>query len=346
MRRDQPSKGTPRIANGPREPDPAQISRVDPEQLGGQELKRLCVWLRANREGCRRRIDESGAALLRGFALADREDFAAAVAAFGLNPAAYVGGQSQRQGLGGGVYTSTAYPARETVTLHHELSYLRRPPRYLAFFCEQAPDRGGATPLLDGVDFAARLPLDLRSAFEGRGLRYQKVMPSDEPGASDLPRFGRSWQQHFETRDPARVERWLAADQAGFEWLEDGALRTWQLRPAMVAHPVSGAPVWFNQASLWHVSNLGRRGDLLLRSLGEQRLPTHARFDNGQDIPASLMQRVRTLGQAQAWRFDWQPGDLLLIDNLRVAHGREPFRGPRRVLVAMGDGGWVRPEPA
>ncbi|MFM9445922.1 TauD/TfdA family dioxygenase [Streptomyces acidiscabies] len=33
----------------------------------------------------------------------------------------------------------------------------------------------------------------------------------------------------------------------------------------------------------------------------------------------------------------WQRGDIMLVDNIRVAHGREPFQGDREVLVAMGD---------
>jgi alpha-ketoglutarate-dependent taurine dioxygenase len=33
----------------------------------------------------------------------------------------------------------------------------------------------------------------------------------------------------------------------------------------------------------------------------------------------------------------WQAGDLMVVDNVRTAHGREPFEGPREVVVAMAD---------
>jgi alpha-ketoglutarate-dependent taurine dioxygenase len=35
--------------------------------------------------------------------------------------------------------------------------------------------------------------------------------------------------------------------------------------------------------------------------------------------------------------FAWQKGDLLMVDNMLVAHGRAPFTGPRRILVAMAE---------
>ncbi|MET0132709.1 MAG: TauD/TfdA family dioxygenase, partial [Kibdelosporangium sp.] len=36
-------------------------------------------------------------------------------------------------------------------------------------------------------------------------------------------------------------------------------------------------------------------------------------------------------------RAPWQAGDLLLVDNCRTAHSREPFTGARDVVVAFGD---------
>ena len=41
--------------------------------------------------------------------------------------------------------------------------------------------------------------------------------------------------------------------------------------------------------------------------------------------------------EAHTRREPWQPGDLLLVDNIRSAHAREPYEGPREVLVGMTD---------
>jgi alpha-ketoglutarate-dependent taurine dioxygenase len=32
----------------------------------------------------------------------------------------------------------------------------------------------------------------------------------------------------------------------------------------------------------------------------------------------------------------WQKGDVALLDNMKISHGRMPFEGDRRILVAMG----------
>jgi hypothetical protein len=36
-------------------------------------------------------------------------------------------------------------------------------------------------------------------------------------------------------------------------------------------------------------------------------------------------------------REPWQNGDLLLVDNVRTAHSREPYEGDREVVVGLGD---------
>ena len=36
-------------------------------------------------------------------------------------------------------------------------------------------------------------------------------------------------------------------------------------------------------------------------------------------------------------REPWQVGDLMLVDNIRTAHSREAYEGPREILVGMAD---------
>lgn len=241
---------------------------------------------------------------------------------------AYVRGNSPRTKVGHNVYTSTEYPARLTISLHNELSYTGVWPARLAFYCEQAPASGGATLVADGAAWLRALDAGVREAF-AQGLRYTQNL-------HDGYGFGRSWQNTFETAERGQVELLLAADGASWTWTADGGLRITQVRPATIRHPVTGAEVWFNQADQWHPAALdtGTAAGLAELMPAEQ-LPQSVTFADGSPIPAGHVQQVRDQGMAQAVQVTWQAGDVLLIDNVLVAHGRQPFTGPRRVLVSM-----------
>lgn len=242
---------------------------------------------------------------------------------------AYTEGQSQRTRVLGKVYTSTEYPANEDITMHNELSYAHDPPRRLYFFCEVAPAEGGETPIADCRRTFEALDPSLRDRFVEKKVRYVKNMH----GGGDFG--GKSWQDHFETSDRNEVERYLRKGQVEFRWNPDGSLWTSQVRPAVIRHPETGESVWFNQADFWHYTNLGAKGEALRRMVGEDKLPTNAYYGDGTPIEPDVAETVRGLQWREAVVFRWEPGDLLILDNMLVCHGRRAYRGERRILVAM-----------
>jgi hypothetical protein len=122
-----------------------------------------------------------------------------------------------------------------------------------------------------------------------------------------------------------------------WEWKEDDGLRTRQLCQAMESHPVTGEMVWFNQAHLFHISARepggarGAGGGLRHREPAAQHL-----FADGSTIGDDFAE-VRAALDAETVSFPWEQGDVLMLDNMLVAHARSPFKGPRKVIVAMAE---------
>ncbi|GIH15539.1 TauD/TfdA family dioxygenase [Rugosimonospora africana] len=244
------------------------------------------------------------------------------------NKLPYVHGNSPRTKVGQNVYTSTEYRADLSISLHNELSYSNRWPSRLAFYCLEAPATGGATPITDGRRWLKSLDPVIVDSFSD-GVRYTQNLP-------DGRGLGKSWQATFEADDRAKVEEFLATAAADWQWCNDGTLRIVQIREATTRHPTSGVEVWFNQADQWHPAGLDNAtARTLAETMPEDELPQSVRLADGGVIPDEYIREIRDRGFEIAWDMDWHAGDLLLIDNVLVAHGRRPFTGARKVLVAM-----------
>jgi hypothetical protein len=164
-----------------------------------------------------------------------------------------------------------------------------------------------------------------RALFESKGITYIR----------NYGQLGLSWQETFQTQRPDGVEEYCRRNGIDWEWSDKGGLRTRQTLPAVRTHPTTGALVWFNQAHLFHLSSLGELRSDLMAQFGGDDVPRHAVFGDGEEITAELLQEVRAAYERHAVSVAWKQNDLLILDNMLWAHGRRPYSGPRRVLVAM-----------
>lgn len=270
-----------------------------------------------------------GAVLLRGFAVTSRLHFSTFAESFGHPLINYELGSTPRTALGAGVYTSTEYPAHRSIPLHNEQSYTRSWPMKLWFHCAQAAASGGETPIADSRRIYQRMPAHVRERFARDGLRYVRNF-----GAG----LDVEWPRVFGTEDRAEVERICARRGIQLEWAADGQLRTIERVQAVAEHPHTGERVWFNQAHLFHISALPRdEREALIDICGMERLPRNVYFGDGSPIDDALLDEVRSVLQAERVSLPWQTGDVLMLDNMLVAHAREPYSGARKVLVAMAE---------
>ena len=75
--------------------------------------------------------------------------------------------------------------------------------------------------------------------------------------------------------------------------------------------------------------------EFLLSEKTEDEFPRNAYYGDGSPIETSVIAEIREAYRQAAVTFSWRRGDILMVDNMRVAHGRAPFVGPRKILVAM-----------
>jgi alpha-ketoglutarate-dependent taurine dioxygenase len=285
-------------------------------------------WFSHYRQELEQMLVEAGAVLFRGFGISTASDFERAATAIAPDLLEYKERSTPRTLVAGRIYTSTEYPPHQRIAFHNEFSYSLTWPMKIAFCCIVAPEEGGETPLADSRGVFESLPRELREEFAARKVRYVRNYGS----GIDLP-----WENAFQTTEPAQVEEHCQKAEVCFEWRGD-RLRTWQVRDAVARHPATGAMVWFNQAHLFHIASHSpevRRS--LVETFGTDDLPRNAYFGDGGEIPASAVQAIHDAYERNAVAFPWQAGDLLVLDNMRIAHGRMPYRGARTILVAIGE---------
>jgi alpha-ketoglutarate-dependent taurine dioxygenase len=277
----------------------------------------------------RKKLTEHGALLLRGFDVGGVDGFHRVVQAISGEPLTYQERSSPRHSIKGNVYTSTDYPPTHEIFLHNENSYQASWPLVLFFYCIEEPETQGATPLADVRQVYQMIDESVRAEFEAR--RWMAVR-------NFHPDFGVPWQQVFNTDDRDEVERYCRSRGIELEWRGENSLRTRAVRDAVHRHPVTGELVWFNHITFFNVTTLApdiREG--LLDMFDYEDLPTHTYYGDGGAIPDDVMDHLRDCYRRAYTRFDWRKDDVLIVDNMLAAHGREPFTGPRKIAVAMAE---------
>jgi alpha-ketoglutarate-dependent taurine dioxygenase len=309
---------------------------------GGAGAEDLASLVHGDHERLEQLLLQHGGLLFRGFDATRAEDLQAIVEADGAPPMHYFGGISPRTTVHGSVYTATELPPGVQIPLHNELSYLAVYPRRLWFSCSQPAMQGGETTLVDGRALYQLVNGDVRARFVERGVRYRCSFHGESALHDLLDRFQKvtkSWMDAFETSDRRIVEQRCREMGATPHWLESGRLILETQRPAAVDHPVTGERVWFNSAHLFHINprGIGWTRYLLSRlySIRPENSTHEATYGDGSPIERETIEHLFDVMEAARVAVDWQRGDVLWVDNLLCMHGRNPFRGRRRVLAAL-----------
>lgn len=251
-------------------------------------------------------------------------------------------------------------PVNYPIAQHIEMSFLPAPPKQLYFGCiKPSAKAGGETALADFRKVYQDLPQALREKLLVKGIRYQrthkKVGAYFTYDVADML----SWPQLFGTNDKAEIERICAQEGMHLEWHGDTFVNMTQSQ-AFQLHPQTKDPVWFNHSQVFHWTSFPaelwlawkRCGDwrLLLHCLFvtvfciikygilRHKMCLHVTFGDGEAISVKEMQTIRAVIHKNMIFSRWQKGDLLLIDNFSMSHGRQPtYDKGRKIVVAWAD---------
>ena len=286
-------------------------------------------WAAEHRDALRAAVAEYGAVLVRGLGLREPAETAAVFRRLANNLMTEKEAFARRQLYADGVYSSATWPANQQMCMHHELSYRLEVPSLLLFACLGAPTRGGATAVSDSPTVLNALPQSLTDRFERVGWLLTRSY-NEEIGATLSEAFG--------TEDPGAIEGYCRANAIEFAWQPDGELRTRQRRSAVVRHPVTGQRCFFNQIAFlneWTIDPEVR--EYLVEMYGADGLPFNTGFGTGEPLTEEIVELINAVYEANTMREPWQAGDLMLVDNIRTAHSREAYEGPREILVGMAE---------
>jgi alpha-ketoglutarate-dependent taurine dioxygenase len=338
--------------------EPGSLAPLLVEPGVDRSVDALVDWLSADPAATADHLTTAGALLLRGFAIDGPAAFERVARA--VDPGLKKGylGTSPRDALTEYVFTASELPGHYPIPQHCEMSFVAAPPRRLFFCCLRANDGpGGETPLADFRRVYRDLDPDVRTRWMDRGLRIVRNYGGPEGQGRRDPMQLKRWDEMFGTTDRAVVERMCAENQFAPRWRDDGRLQLVSTQPAVRAHPTTGEPVWFNHAHVFHASaapgeyaRIGRRMGafpwvgwrMLATALVAWRGLTvdpedaamHVTFADGGPIPDADFEAVRTAIWKHMTFPKWERGDVVVIDNFAVAHGRMPYRGPRLVAVS------------
>lgn len=308
---------------------------IDPERklplviepaIEGVELE---PWARNNRSAIESDLLEYGAILFRNFKPGSVVEFERFIKAVSGEMVEYQERSSPRHQVNGLIYSSTDYPSHQAIFLHNENSYAHTWPLKIFFFCITPANEGGETPIADVRRVFSRIRPAVREKLMQKNILYVRNFTEG---------LGLTWQDVYQNENQAAVEK--SCRKAGYEveWINGENLRTRRVAQASAKHPVSGEMLWFNHATFFHITTLEPRiQKALLEACGEEGLPNNTYYGDGSPIEPEVLEELREAYRQETVTFPWKQGDILMLDNMSVAHGRLPYSGARKVVVGMSD---------
>jgi alpha-ketoglutarate-dependent taurine dioxygenase len=253
---------------------------------------------------------ERGVVLLRGFDLGV-EGFIEYTSALTPDFMDYSGGAYAREAIDGNETVLSVTGNRQffAVPLHGEMFYTKFRPTILWFYCISPPLGGGETTTCDGVAICEHLSPDTLRLFEQQDIKYIRSYDSE------------TWKGIYLTEDPEKAAKICAERDTRFSYdAESDSIRT-EFQCSALARPLyTDRPAFVNNILPVCVQEANGNTHSLVRFADESRIP--------HDVIAEITEVADKLTLPVAW----EAGDLIMVDNSRLMHGRHAFNDTQREI--------------
>ncbi len=293
---------------------------VEPENRGDT----LRNWINNNRLEFEKNKEIYGSILFRGFHIDSVDKFEEFTKLFVDIPIEYNLRSSPRYSVGNNVYHTTTYPPKYSINMHSESSYAPIHPSNIVFCCVKPAEEQGETPIADNRLVVNNLSEATKGKFLEKGVKYVRNLNSE---------FGLSWEEVFQTSDRSKVEEDCKEKGIHFAWKSEEELELTWYKKAIWEHPTTGEQVWFNHAFFFNKYAFNEEFLELIDS--DDELPNNTFYGDGTEISKEEIEEIKLAYKNAIVEFPWEKGDVLFLDNMLMSHGRNPYKGDRKIIASL-----------
>lgn len=213
----------------------------------------------------------------------------------------YTGGVFTRRVINNDATILSVNNFKSEIKLHGEMYYQKNIPLMLWFFCAHPAVQDGETTVCDGRQFFNELSHSTKELFSKKKLKYFGHLNKE------------AWQKQYKTEDLSVLEKICKSNNLQLQVNKDESINLQYICPAV------------------HPSQCGRYMVFINSLLPTKHTnPNSVLFDDNSEIPDDIISELNGIADKITKKISWQTGEILMVDNTRIMHGRRAFSDNQR----------------
>ncbi|MEH2242193.1 TauD/TfdA family dioxygenase [Nostoc sp.] len=213
----------------------------------------------------------------------------------------YAGGAFRRRVINGDQTLLSVNDFKSEIKLHGEMYYQQTIPLMLWFFCANPPLEDGETTVCDGRQFFHEISSSTKELFNKKKLKFTVSISKEE------------WQKKYQTDNLNTLEEICQNNNTHLTVNDDKSILIEYICPAIIHSRCGKHQVFINS---------------LLPT--KQFISKILKFEDNSEIPDEVVSELNEIAEKITTEISWQKGDILMIDNTRILHGRRAFADDQR----------------